>query len=175
MPSASMKRSYGICGRLNVPRPAFSPAFGSCQWTWSGVSCMSPGSTPGSRPSGGPAATPRQILAHEVRRQRDARVVLGRILELLEIVQPAVLVDPVGAGYQPRRQLRIAVEMLMDRAGRDVDDVARLPLVTLDLVLRLPAIVVGDLDVAVLVQVVAETFQHVEAFLGEVAVAARTA
>src|SRR4051794_5236197 len=35
-----MKRSYGICGRLKLPRPAFSPAFGSCQWTWSGVSCM---------------------------------------------------------------------------------------------------------------------------------------
>src|SRR5271163_2130121 len=35
-----MKRSYGISGRLNVPSPAFSPALGSCQWTWSGVSCI---------------------------------------------------------------------------------------------------------------------------------------
>src|SRR5215475_11054422 len=26
--------------RLNLPRPAFSPALGSCQWTWCGVSCM---------------------------------------------------------------------------------------------------------------------------------------
>src|ERR1051325_210405 len=93
------------------------------------------------RASAGPA-TPGQILSHELGRQRDARIVLGRILDLLEIVQAAVLVDAVGAGDQPRRPLWIAVEMLVDRAGRNVDHVARLPLESLDLVLRLPAIVV---------------------------------
>src|ERR1700758_2764474 len=35
-----MNRSYGIGGLLNVPKPAFSPAFGSCQWVWFGVSCI---------------------------------------------------------------------------------------------------------------------------------------
>src|SRR6185436_2841187 len=51
----------------------------------------------------------------------------------------------------------------------------RLPLVALHLVLRLPVVGVGDLDVAVLVQVVALPLQHVDAFLGEVAMLPRAA
>src|SRR5262245_12955427 len=57
----------------------------------------------------------------------------------------------------------------MDGVWRYVDHVARFPVVTLDLLLRLPVIRVGDLDVAVLVQVVAMPLDDVEAFLGEVA------
>src|SRR5690348_17677714 len=100
------------------------------------------------RRSGGGSGGPfHQIAFYQLGSQRDARIVFGRVVELLEIVEAAVFVDAVGAGDQPRRPLRIAVEMLMDGAGRNVDDVARLPLEALDLVLRLPAVVVGDLDV----------------------------
>src|SRR5215472_14432997 len=35
-----MNTSYGIGLRWKVPKPAFSPALGSCQWVASGVSCM---------------------------------------------------------------------------------------------------------------------------------------
>src|SRR5439155_23058159 len=41
MPSASMKLSYGVFGRPNLPKPARLPPVGSCQCTWSGTSCMS--------------------------------------------------------------------------------------------------------------------------------------
>ena len=64
---------------------------------------------------------------------------------------------------EPHRPVRARVEMLVDGVGRNVDDVARLPLVALHLVLRLPVVGVGDLDVAVLVQVVAvplDTYRH---------------
>src|SRR5579862_8861918 len=35
-----MNTSYGMGLRWNVPKPAFSPALGSCQWVAFGVSCM---------------------------------------------------------------------------------------------------------------------------------------
>src|SRR6185503_20823330 len=40
MPSDSMKRSYGVFGRPNLPKPARLPPVGSCQCTWPGTSCM---------------------------------------------------------------------------------------------------------------------------------------
>ena len=105
----------------------------------------------------------------------DAGVVFRRVLDLLQIVQPALLEDAVDGRDQPQRPLRVGIEMLVDRVRRHVDDVARLVLEALDLVLRLPVVVVGDLDVAVLVQVVAAPLEHVEAFLGQVPVLARAA
>src|SRR5580704_2710363 len=116
-----------------------------------------------------------EIIPHQFRREHHFRIVFRRVLDLLEIVEAGILVDAVGAGDQPRRPCRIAVEMLMDGARRDIDDVARFPFVALDLVLRLPFVGVGDLDVAVLVQVVAETLHHIEAFLGEMPVLSGTA
>src|SRR3954469_14202583 len=40
MPSDSMKLSYGVFGRPNLPKPARLPPVGSCQWVWPGTSCM---------------------------------------------------------------------------------------------------------------------------------------
>src|SRR6185503_11193512 len=40
MPSDSMKRSYGVFGRPNLPKPARLPPVGSCQCVWPGTSCM---------------------------------------------------------------------------------------------------------------------------------------
>ena len=99
-------------------------------------------------------------------------IVFRRILDLLEIVEAAVLVDAVGAGDEPRRPPRIGIEMLVDRARRNVDDVARLPIVALDVRQRTPFIGIADLDVAVLVEVVAAALDDVEALFGEVAVPA---
>jgi hypothetical protein len=87
-----------------------------------------------------------EIVPHQLGRQHDIGIVFRRILDLLEIVQAAILVDAVGARDQPRRPRGIRVEVLMNRARGDVDDVARFPLETLDLGLRLPAIGVDDLD-----------------------------
>src|SRR3954447_10848546 len=41
MPSDSMKLSYGVFGRPNLPKPARLPPVGSCQWVAPGTSCMS--------------------------------------------------------------------------------------------------------------------------------------
>src|ERR1051325_10267689 len=40
MPSDSMKTSYGVFGRPNLPKPARCPVVGSCQWVSPGTSCM---------------------------------------------------------------------------------------------------------------------------------------
>src|SRR4029453_14126479 len=105
--------------------------------------------------------------------QPEIGIVFRRILDLLEIVQAAILVDAVGARDQPRRARGIRVEVLMNRARGDVDYVPRFPLEALDLGLRLPAIGVDDLDVAVLMQIVAVTLDHVEALFRQVPVLAR--
>src|SRR5215467_11731590 len=99
--------------------------------------------------SGGRLDRGREILSHQLRGEHDAGIVLRRVLDLLEIVQAGILVDAVGARDQPRRPLAVRIEVLVDGAGWNVDDVARLPFAALDLGLRLPAIAVGDLDVAV--------------------------
>src|SRR5579862_5911839 len=110
-----------------------------------------------------------EITPHQLRRERHVRIVFRRVFDLHQIVEAGILVDAVGAGDQPRRPRRIAVAVLMDGARRNVDDVTGFPVVALDLVLRLPLVGVGDLDIAVLVQVVAETLDHIEALLGEMA------
>src|SRR5436190_20839408 len=66
-----MKRSYGIAGRPNVPKPAFCPAFGSCQWVSLVVSCMV---IPG--PCGLAAWPVRRRLAHS---SADAKLGGGRM------------------------------------------------------------------------------------------------
>ena len=81
----------------------------------------------------------------------------------------------MAARTSTRRVCGVGVDVLMDGAGRDVDHVAGFPFVALDLGLRFPLVGVGDLDVAVLVQVVAKTLDHVEAFLGEMTVLAGAA
>src|SRR5258706_6008886 len=93
-----------------------------------------------------------QVFLDELGGEHDLGVVLGSVLELLQIVQPAILVDPVDRRDQPHGLLRARVEMLMDGVGRNIDHVPRLPLPALHLVLRLPVVGVGDLHVAVLVQ-----------------------
>src|SRR5258706_2754285 len=40
MPSASMKRSYGVLTRPHLPKPARSPVLGSCQWVFVATSCI---------------------------------------------------------------------------------------------------------------------------------------
>src|SRR6266850_7714936 len=79
-----------------------------------------------------------EIPPNQLRGKSDGRIVLRRVLELLQVVQPAGLVDPVGGRDQARGLVGAGIEMLMDGVRRDVDDVARLPLVALHLGLRLP-------------------------------------
>jgi hypothetical protein len=116
-----------------------------------------------------------EILRDDLGGQHQRRVVLGRVLDLLEVVQTAESVDAVDRRDQPHRPIRVGIEMLVDGVGRNIDDVARLPLVALHLVLRLPVVGVGDFDVAVLVQVVAPPLEHVKAFFREVPVLPRAA
>src|SRR5690349_1316693 len=78
----------------------------------------------------------REELLHQLRRDRHAGAVLGRVLELLEVVQPRRLEDPVHGADEAHRALRVRVEVLARGVGRDVDHVARLPLVALLLLLR---------------------------------------
>ena len=63
--------------------------------------------------------------------------------------------------------------MLMDGVRRHVDHVAGFPLEALHVVHGLPVVGVGDLDIAVLVQVIAAAFGDVQALLGEVAMLAK--
>src|SRR5712692_4475052 len=113
---------------------------------------------------------PPEVFLHQLCGEDYARIVFGAVLELLEVVQPAGLVDPVGRRDEARRLVGAGVEMLVDGVRRDVDDVACLPLVALHLGLRLPVVGVGDLGVAVLVQVIAAAFEDVDALLCEMAV-----
>src|SRR5689334_19046840 len=119
--------------------------------------------------------TPAQIRVDALCVQFNRRIVFRRILELLEIVETARLEDAVHDRDEPHRLVGAGVEVLMDRVWRNVDDVPCFPFVALHLVLRLPVIRVGDLDIAVLLQVVALTFDDVQAFFGEVAMLARAA
>src|SRR5260221_10766990 len=123
---------------------------------------------------GGLLDLPREVLLDEIRVEHDLGVVLRSVLQLLEVVQSAILVNAVGGGDESRGTLWIRVEMLVDRVGWNVDHVPRFPLVALHFRLRLPVIRVGDLHVAVLVQVVAPAFDHVQALLGQMAVLARS-
>src|SRR5258706_13280619 len=74
-----------------------------------------------------------EIPPNQLRGQSDGRVVLRRVLELLEIVQPAGLVNPVGGRDQARGLVCAGIEMLMEGVRRYVDDAAGLPLVALHL------------------------------------------
>src|SRR5258708_13971327 len=69
---------------------------------------------------------PGQELLHQLGRDRDAGAVLGRVLDLLEVVQAARLVDAVHGRDEAHRLLRIGVEVLAGGIGRDVGPVARL-------------------------------------------------
>src|SRR5882762_11200312 len=117
---------------------------------------------------------PREILLDEIRVEHDLGVVLRRVLQLLEVVQSAIFVNAVGRGDESRGTLWIRVEMLMDRVGWYVDHVPRFPLVALHFRLWLPVVGVGNLHVAVLVQVVTAAFHDVQALLGEVVVLPRS-
>src|SRR5437660_2735023 len=127
------------------------------------------------RPSGGLLDLPREVLLDEIRVEHDLGVVLRRVLQLLEVVQSAVFVNAVGRGDESRGTLWIRVEMLVDRVRWNVDHVPRLPLVALHLRLRLPMVGVGDLYIAVLLQVVTAACHDVQALLGEVTMLARSA
>src|SRR5882672_11922838 len=72
-----------------------------------------------------------QEVLHQLRRHLHPGPVFGRILELLEVVQAARLVDAVHRRDEPHRPLRIGVEMLARGIRRDVDHVAGFPLVAL--------------------------------------------
>jgi hypothetical protein len=52
-----------------------------------------------------------------------------RVLQLLEPAEPHLPQDAVRHDDNARLALRVAVEMLVDRIGRDIDEVARLPFV----------------------------------------------
>src|SRR5262245_18933993 len=92
------------------------------------------------------------VLRYQLCREHHLGVVFRCVLDLLEVVEPGILVDAVDAGDEPRRARRIGVEVLVDGAGWNVDHVTRFPFETLHLALWLPVIGVGDLDIAVLVQ-----------------------
>src|SRR5260370_41924897 len=61
-----------------------------------------------------------EVLLYELGAEHHFRIVLGGVLDLLEVVQPAVLVDPVDRRDQPHRLLRARVEMLMNGVRRYV-------------------------------------------------------
>src|ERR1051325_685280 len=55
---------------------------------------------------------PREELLDQLRRDLHVRAVLGRVLELLEVVEARVLEDAVHRGDEAHRALRIRVEVL---------------------------------------------------------------
>src|SRR5437879_12971145 len=124
---------------------------------------------------GGLLHLPREVLLDEVRVEHDLGVVLRRVLQLLEVVQSALFVHAVGRGAESRGTLWIRVEMLVDRVRWNVDVDPRLLLVALHLRLGLPMVGVGDLHIAVLVQVVTAAFLAVQALIVEVTMLARSA
>src|SRR5688500_13824922 len=65
-------------------------------------------------------------------RRKDSGSKAGRVLQLIEPVKAHRLGDAVADDDQPRLAL-VAAEMLVDGEGRDVDEVAALPLEALGL------------------------------------------
>src|SRR5947207_15775858 len=118
------------------------------------------------RPSGGLLDLSREVLLDEIRVEHDLGVVLRRVLQLLKVVQSAIFVNAVGRGDESRGTLSIRVEMLVDRAGWNVDHVPRFPLVALHFRLGLPVVGLGDPHVAVLLEVVTTSFHDVHAPIG---------
>src|SRR5437660_12178892 len=62
-----------------------------------------------------------KIFLDELGVEHRLGVVLRSVLDLLQIVQPAVLVDPVDRRDQPHRLLRNSVTLLVYRVRRHVD------------------------------------------------------
>src|SRR5437773_11415501 len=77
-----------------------------------------------------------EIPPNQLRGQSDGRVVLRRVLELLQVVQPAGLVDPVGGRDQARGLVGAGIEMLVDVVWRYLEVVAGCLLVALQVGLR---------------------------------------
>ena len=72
-------------------------------------------------------------------------------------------VHTVCRGDKSRRTIRISVEVLVDRIWWNINHVPSLPLELLDLVLRLPVIGIGNLDITVLMEIVAVSLEYIEA------------
>src|SRR6267154_79044 len=73
--------------------------------------------------SGGLPDLSFDVFLDQLGSEQHLGVVLRSVLDLLQVVQPAVLVDPVDRRDQPYRLVRCGVEMLVDRVGRYVDHV----------------------------------------------------
>src|SRR5215472_11181404 len=81
-----------------------------------------------------------EVALDEVGGEDDFRVVLRRVLELLEVVQAAIPVDAIDRRDQAHWPCRVGVEVLVNGVRRDVDHVPRFPLVAFHLRLRLPVV-----------------------------------
>ena len=95
-----------------------------------------------------------QVFAHDIGVEHDLGIELGAIFQLVQRVQAHLAEDARRGRDQANRLGGISVEMLMDRRRRNVDVIASFPLEPLDLFARLPNERVGDLGVAILMQVV---------------------
>src|SRR5208282_2889955 len=105
-----------------------------------------------------------QVALQPLGGQRLGGIVFRGRLELLEVVKPGLLVDPIRDDDDPRDVLGIGVEMLADRVGRDVDDVTRFPLEAALELLREPGVLLAafDREIAVDVDVIATAFEDVD-------------
>src|SRR5262249_60393396 len=74
-----------------------------------------------------------QIAPDELPGEHDLGIVFGRVLDLLEVIQPAEAVDAIDRGNQPYRALRIGVEVLMVGVGGEVDQGAGVPFGTVQI------------------------------------------
>src|ERR1700693_6404693 len=63
-------------------------------------------------------AGPAQVALHHLRRQDDGGIVLGRVLDLLEVIQATRLEDAIDDRDDADRLLRAGIEVLVDRVGR---------------------------------------------------------
>lgn len=87
---------------------------------------------------------------------------------MFEVIQAAIFEYAVSGGDQARGSTRIGIPVLVNRIGRYINNIARLPLKSFNFILRRPVKIVRDFYVTVLVQVVAFALQYIQAFLGEV-------
>src|SRR5436309_2647870 len=100
-------------------------------------------------------------------RHNNGRSIPFRILKLLEPVEADLLDDPAVDHDDARLVRGVGVDVLVDAIGRNIDEIALLPVVALGLRLPLEFHGVVDVELHVPMQVIALAIDHVDHFLGE--------
>src|SRR5262245_32907698 len=100
-------------------------------------------------------------------------LVIGGILELLDITVTDVPIDPVCRGNKPRGIRVVGIEVLVNRVGRNVNAVSFFPLESFGFFWPAPMITIAEFDLRIPVKIEAFSLENVDALLRNVTVFTR--